>query len=535
MSGEPTQAHLPKLLERGRIGDAVLIPALGVAQALALGVGAFATRDAFTALHGNGSPTPANLAVLVGAGLTAAGIEVLSRQRSEALGQSYALSLRHVLYDHLAGMDRREVAARRVGSLSLRFVGDLSAARGWFGRGVSRILTALVVLPAAALVLYLLNPLLAAVATPPILLSLLGMLALAIGLQDRHRSLRGQRASISIAMMERIAIAPDLDLLDRTDRELAALDDDGAVLRRNAVARISRVGLLRMLPQAGAAVAGAAMLWVSGRAGVAPGETAAGLAVLGILIIPLREFAEVWDQYCAWRVAREKALELLARPSARRHVVPQGHPVGLRLVGLPLGPRRIDAEIPPGALALITGPPGSGKSLLGQLIAGLDHAPHGTLLYDGQAAPLPRILHVGDRSIAIQGSLRRTLTLGIEPRPGRRDIERAARTFGLAPLMTRLDGLLGRVGEAARTASDSEALRLDLTRAALSRPDVMVIDAVRLWSDPEQAALLGHLRRLTDCTMLLIGPPAAAIACDVIIDLAEYPVAPSPDAKALPS
>lgn len=534
MNTASKETGLPKLLERGRIRDAVLIPAFGVAQALALGVGAFATRDAFTALHGNGSPTAGTLATLVGAGLAAAGLEVLSRQRSEALGQSYALSLRHVLYDHLAGMDRREVAARRVGALSLRFVGDLSAARGWFGRGVSRLLSAVVVLPGAAVVLYMLNPVLAAVATLPILLSLAAMLALALGLQARHRSLRGQRANISIAMMERIAIAPDLDLLDRTDRELGALSEDGAVLRRNAVARITRVGLLRMLPQAGAALAGAAMLWVSGRAGVVPGETAAGLAVMGILMIPLRELADVWDQFCAWRVAREKALALLARPSTRRRVLARGHPVGVQLVGLSLGTRVISADILPGTLALITGPQGSGKSQLGYLVAGLDRGPEGTVLYDGQSAPLPRVVHVGDRPIVIQGSLRRTLTLGINPRPKKRDIEKAARAFGLAHLMTRLGGLSGRVGESARTTSDSEALRLDLTRAALSRPDVIVLDSSRLWSDPDRVDLLSRLQHLTDCTMLLIGPSASGNDCDMIIDLAECPVLPAADAKVLP-
>lgn len=515
---------LPRLLARGRIGDAVLIPALGLAQALALGVGAFATRDAFSALHGGGGPADDVLATLIGAGLTAAGIEVVARQRSEALGQSYAASLRHRLYDHLAGMDRREVGARRVGALSLRFVGDLSAARGWFGRGVSRLMSAVVILPAAAAVLYLLNPVLAVAASVPVLMSLAVMLVLAVGLQARHRSLRGQRASISIAMMERIAIAPDLDVLDRTDHELAVLAQDGAELRRNAVARITRVGLLRMLPQAGAALAGAAMLWVSGRAGVPPGETAAGLAVLGILMIPLREFADVWDQFCAWRVAREAALALLARPSRRRHVVPLGHPSAVRVVDLALGGRQINLEIKAGAVALITGPQGCGKSQLGHLIAGLDRAPEGTLLFDGQQASLPRIVHIGDRPIVVQGSLRRALTLGIDPRPKRRDIEKAARTFGLTHLMTRLDGLLGRIGEAARSASDSEALRLDLARAALSRPDVIVIDAGRLWADPDRAALLTHLRRRTDCTMLLIGPPDADFACDMVINLAEFPI-----------
>ena len=251
-------------------------------------------------------------------------------------------------------------------------------------------------------------------------------------------------------------------------------------------------------------------------------------------MIPLREFADVWDQFCAWRVAREKALALLARPSTRRRIMARGHPVGVRLVGLPLGARQIDAEVPPGALALITGPQGSGKSHLGHLIAGLDRSPDGTVFYDGHSTPLPRIVHVGDRPIVIQGSLRRALTLGIAPRPRRREIEMVARTFGLAPLMIRLDGLLGRVGEAARTASGSEALRLDLTRAALTRPDVIVIDSASLWSDPDRDLLLRQLRRLTECTVLLIGPAAHDIACDVIIDLAEFPVIPAADGKVFP-
>jgi ATP-binding cassette, subfamily B, bacterial len=515
--------RLPNLLDKGRIGDAVLVPLLGIGQAIALGIGAFATRDAFAALHGGGAPDPTILARLLAAGLAAAGLELIARQRSEALGQSYALSLRHVLYNHLAGMDRSDVTDRRVGALSLRFVGDLSAARNWFGRGLTRLMGAAVVLPGAAVVLYLLNPLLAAVAAPAILLSLAVMLVLAIGLEARHRSLRSQRANISIAMMERIAISPDLDLLDRTGRELSALDEDGAALRRNAVARITRVGLLRLLPQAGAALAGAMMLWVSGMQGVAPGETAAGLAVLGILMIPLREFADIWDQFCAWRVAREKALSLLIKPSTRRIIQPRGHAVELRLETLMLGARQIDVTIPARALAQITGPQGSGKSQLGAMIAGLDRARAGAVLYDGQPAPLPRIAHITDNPVVIQGSLRRALTLGIDPRPKRRDIEKAASSFGLQPLLTRLDGLMGRIGEGARTASDSEALRIDLTRAALARPDLIVIDSARLLANPDRATLLGKLRASTDATVILIGAVATDLACDLSIDLASFP------------
>jgi ABC-type multidrug transport system fused ATPase/permease subunit len=533
MSGAAARAGLPRLLGRDRIGDAVLVPVLGIGQAIALGIGAFATRDAFAILHEGGLPDLATLGRLAAAGLAAAGLELIARQRSEAMGQAYAAALRHVLYAHLAGMDRREVAGRRLGALSLRFVGDLAAARNWVGRGLPQLAGAAVVLPGAAAVLVLLNPVLAAVAAPPVLLSLAAMLVLAMGLETRHRSLRGQRAGLSIAMMERIAISPELDLLDRTGRELSAMDADGAVLRRNAVARVTRVGLLRLVPQAGAALAGAMMLRAAGAGNVPPGEVAAGLAVLGILMIPLRELADVWDRFCAWRVAREKALSLLARPSARRVIVPRGHAVGLRLDGLVLGDRRIDAAVPAGAVAGVAGPPGSGKSELGACVAGLDRPQGGAVLYDGAAAPLPRIAHVADRPVVIQGSLRRALTLGIEPRPRRRDITRAARRFGLGPLLARLDGLLGRVGEGARTASDGEALRIDLARAALARPDLIVIDSTRFLASPDRAALLGQLRAATEATVLVIGAQGAGLAVDLAIDLAAFPDRAARDAAPL--
>lgn len=522
---------LPHLLDGDRVGDAVLIPTLGIGQAVALGVGAFATRDAFEALHGGLGPAPGTLVTLLLAGLAAAGLELASRRRAEALGQSYARALRLRLYDHIAGMPRRRLSERRVGALSLRFVGDLSAARGWFGRGLTRLVSAAVVLPGAAVVLLLLAPPLAAVAAIPIALSLALMLAVALGLEARHRPLRSRRASISIAMMERIAISPELDLLGRTPRELDALDEDGAQLRRHAVARVGRVGLLRLIPQAGAAAAGAAMLWGAGRFGVAPGATAAGLSVLAILMIPLREMADAWDQFCAWRVAREKIGSLLGDPSRRRRVVPRHRAVALRIDGLDLGRRRIEAAVPAGALALLTGPAGSGKSQLATLIAGLDPAPRGRVLYDGADAPLPRIAHVGDSPVLLQGSLRRALTLGLSRRPKGRRIKEAARAFGLGPLVERLGGLRGRIGEGGRNASDAERLRIDLARAALSQPDLIVIDSARFVADPGRAALIRSLRERSDATLVVAGPSMPEVRFEWTVDLASFAPTEEPARK----
>jgi ABC-type transport system involved in cytochrome bd biosynthesis fused ATPase/permease subunit len=225
----------------------------------------------------------------------------------------------------------------------------------------------------------------------------------------------------------------------------------------------------------------------------------------------------------------------LARPSARRVICPRGHAVEVRLDSVALGARRIEATFPAGALVQVTGPQGSGKSQLGALVAGLDRARTGRILYDGAAEPLPRIAHISDSPVVIQGSLRRALTLGIDPRPKRRNIEKAAHRFGLLPLLTRLDGLMGRIGEGARTASDSEALRIDLARAALARPDLIVIDSARFLANPDHATLLRRLRDATDATVVVIGSVAGDPAYELCIDLADAPDSDLHNANAVPT
>ncbi|QPH55495.1 ABC transporter ATP-binding protein [Pontivivens ytuae] len=517
-------SRLPRLWSGDRVGDAVLIPVLGIAQAVAMGIGAFATRDAFTALHGGGPPTDGTLATLILAGLATAGFALLAGIRSEALGQSVAREMRVVLYDHLAGMSRRDVEARRLGALSLRFVGDLSAVRLWYGRGLPRVASALVVLPGAGLVLWLLEPQIAGAAIPPVALSLVVMLVAAVGLQARHRRLRSRRAGISIAMMERIAVSPELDLMGRTGFELKRLEEDGATLRRNAVSRRWQQEALRMIPQGGAAVAGAAVLWMAGMQQIAPGTAAAGLSVLAILILPLRELADAWDQYCAWRIAREKALNLLAKPSVRRSARHRGHPVRLRATGMLEG-RPLDVEIVAGTAARMARR--AGVAHLAAAFAGLDPDPALHIRYDGRTT-LPRVAHIGDRPVVLQGTLHRALTLGLAPRPGRKETAKVARAFGLAPLLKRTGGLKGKVAEAGRDVTVAESLRLDLARAMLAEPDVVVIDSARFDADPERGALLTRLRARTEATVLVVGPAAEGFVFDREIDLKLNEATPSP-------
>ena len=495
----------PHAATQDRVIDAVLIISLGVAQAAALAIAAFATRDAFAALHGGTPLEPRTIAALASAGAVAALCLALSRRRAEALGQSYAITLRRALYAQIARLPKARHAERRVGALSLRFVGDLAAARLWFGRGLPDVLTAAVVLPGAVAILAALDSGLARAAIGPLALGLVAMGALAWHLERRHRRLRQRRAGLAIAMIERIAIAPELDVMGRTGRELRALDDRGASLRDLAVARRGRSAGLQAILQTGVALSGLAMLWHASRAGTAPATVAASLSVLALVAMPLAALAAAWDRFCAWRVARAKAALLLAEPTLRRRAQASSDPVTVTLRGAETFTARA------GRVTQLTGPD---AAQLARSIADLDRNDTVEIRFDGQTTR-PRVAYVGDTHIGLHGSLRRAATLMNRRRPDDAHITRTLVAFGLGTLATAPDGLDQRLAAGGTGLSAAQSLRLDLVRAVLGEAQVIVIASLRWQADADRDTLLQTLLSQTQATV-------------IIAQAADRPAAPHP-------
>ena len=487
---------LPPLMDKGRIGDAVLIPVLSIAQAVAMGIGAFATRDAFSALHLGQGPAIAALVALLGAGIAVALLGWLIKQRAEAIGQSYANALRLTLYRHIAGMNLTALEQRRVGALSLRFVGDLSAARNWFGRGLPLAISALVTLPGAATVLWLLHPHLALAAFVPLCAVIALTLGLAFGLERRHRTLRRKRANLSIAMIERIAVAPMLDLMGRTPKELRNLNETGTVLRRNALERTGHRNGLSGLMDIGASLAGVGTLLVAGQYGITAGLVAAALAMIAILVTPLRELALVWDRYCGWRVAREKAQNLLAQPSASRTSGNETAAACVQLRGV------VTLDVAAGAYHRIDPQSVAANVDLLRVIAGLDGAPEIELSWGAAAGP-PVIAYIGERSAILQGSLRRAVTLGLKPRPSDAKICKMLAHFGLTHLAEGETGLGVRVSEGGRSLAPQDRFILELVRAALANAGLVLIDGVGMKTGAKAHAGVKTLHRLRQTTIIV--------------------------------
>ncbi len=509
---------LPRIAGEGRGRSIALVAALALGQAAAAGLAAFSTRDVFAAFRDDSSALPLlALALVAAAGLAIAMLRVIERVVAERVGQSYTASLRLKLFTHLTEMSARDVADRRSGGLAMRFVGDLAAVRGWVSLGVARLISASIVLPVAAGILFLLNPYLGAAAAVPIVLGL-GLMTLAgPRLGPTHKRLRARRARLAADMTERIPHAPELRLLGRIRTEKQHLLRRTEALIASAVQRARGAALLRAVPDAVSGLAAASVFLVALSSGAPAAEAVGALAAVGLLIQPMRDLAGVWDKHRAWVAARDKCQSLLALPKLERPQIGDGEtlpdsPQPLRFAGVSGGRlESVDIEAGAGRKIAIVGGNGAGKSTLLALAAGLEQPGAGKVTLGGRvpsglSAEERRrtIALVGTRSPILAGSLRRALTMGAAARPPDPAILAQAKAFGLGDVIARLGGLDGRVAEAGRNLSAGEARRVLLTRAALSAPRLMLLDEPDDALDADGPALVEKLVRQSDATTLII-------------------------------
>ena len=149
----------PAILRQRRWIGLLILVGLAFGQAVTIIVTAFATRDVFMFLREGGSAVPVTALVAIAlAGSALFALRALEGSVAERTGQSYAADIREALFKHITRMPASAIARRRSGALALRYVGDLTAFKGWVSRGLARLISASITIPSAFVVLYLLEP-----------------------------------------------------------------------------------------------------------------------------------------------------------------------------------------------------------------------------------------------------------------------------------------------------------------------------------------------------------------------------------------
>lgn len=504
----------PAIGADGRRRRIASVAGLALGQAASAGVVAFATREAFGALHAAGpAPAGALLAIALG-GAAIAALRVAERAVAERVGCDYAAALRERLFLHAARTPPSAMAGRSRGVLALRFVGDLAAVRGWVSKGLARLISAAVTLPASLLVLFLLDWRIAVAATPALLASLAGLAALGRPLGSAHRLLRRSRARLASDATERVAHGAALRLVGRVSAERARLASRAQRLADHATDRARLAEAARAIPDAAAGLAAAAMLGTAFWTGVSPATAAGALAALGLSIQPLRRLADVRDRHEAWRVAAARIDAALAAPTlpardhARASPDPQASALSLEDVRVDGGPP-VTGGVARGEIVVLS-PGGADGAALLLAAAGIEERYAGRIRAFGHppsALPTGTISYVGPSAPVMRGTLRKNLTLGCR---GRIDDAALARAVGLCELdavVERLGGLEGRIAEGGRNLSASERARLLLARALLGEGHLVLVDAVELAIPERLLAVLVAALRARGAAALLLAPP----------------------------
>jgi ABC-type bacteriocin/lantibiotic exporter with double-glycine peptidase domain len=172
--------------------------------------------------------------------------------------------------------------------------------------------------------------------------------------------------------------------------------------------------------------------------------------------------------------------------------------------------RDLSLAIQPGQRLALVGPSGSGKSTLAHLIAGLLQPSGGAILYDGRPlAEIPREVAVASLALVQQDitlygmSVRDNLQLW-RPRPE----EELRRVCGevqiLATIEALPDGFDTVLAEAARNLSGGQRQRLEIARALLHDPAILILDEATSALDAETERRVDEALRRRACTQILV-------------------------------
>jgi len=345
---------------------------------------------------------------------------------------------------------------------------------------------------------------------------------------DAAQSLRADRGKLTVATYNTLQL---IETVKATGAEPEAFERWSGMLAKVVTSR-QKLGLptavVMVTPPLLAGVNTGLILLVGGLR-VIDGAISAGMLVafqslLAQLSRPITQITNLGDrlQEAAADITRLHDIE--QHPVAGVFSQPPGEPEG-RLDGYlefdnvtfgygPLSPpviKELSLSLVPGRRVAIVGGSGSGKSTVGRLVVGLYEPWSGQVLLDGRPRneiPHPvvaaSVAYVDQDISLFEGTIRDNLTLWNEEIPDDVVISALRDAAIFEVIAARPGGIHSWVREGGRNFSGGQRQRLDIARALVTQPTLLVLDEATSALDPETEHVIADNLRRRGCACLIV-------------------------------